>query len=219
MKASILAEHPFLIPCGTKMKLTLTDPVVDCGTVFFAGYKTFNRDILADEFDLFARFKKPTKKGEMSNHNIELFDGVVGYSDLKRCEIEILELPDSYRLSYPDPDKYNKLTCAQVSVCTLEMLTIAKKHGLKKISFRDYPSVDAPSATFDNGDTDAYLEVDSIEFDEDIIKINSVAGGGFTGILDRTYGEYFDVAEALPKIYKAFIKAVQTTLTNQHHNA
>lgn len=209
MKATILAEHPFLIPFGTKVRIIPDCKGVPATECFFAGYRAFDNTII-DKFCFFPLFKKPTRDGRMGNRNIDYQAGFLGYSNLQACSIEILELPDGYDMRNPDPNKYNNLSCMCVELCTLEMMALAKRHGIQKFSFNDFPEVDTPSATFDNGDTDAYLDVDSLEFSEDGIKVNSVAGGGFCGYLDGQYGEYFDTAEALPKIYNAFIKALNT---------
>ena len=213
MKATILVDHPFLIPEGTKMNLTLTDPKVECGPVFFAGYRLLGQEIIRDSFDLFARFKKPTKDGTMSNRNIDLFAGVFGHSDLVRCEIEILELPDNYRMFSPDPDKYNDLVSGLVAVCTREMLATARRKGISELRFKDHPDVDEPFATFNADDpvtgcsVDVHLAVTSMEFFDDEIVIRT-QDENFSGNLDDEYGEGFDVAEALPHIYRAFVEAV-----------
>lgn len=213
MKATILVDHPFLIPDGTKMNLTLTDPKVECGPVFFAGYRLLGKEIIRDSFDLFARFKKPAKDGTMSNRNIDLFAGVLGRSELARCEIEILELPNNYQIFSPDPDKYNDLVSGLVAVCTREMLATAHRKGISELRFKDHPDVDKPFATFNADDpvtgcsVDVRLAVTSIEFfdDEIVIRTNDE---NFSGNLDGEYGEGFDVAEALPHIYRAFVEAV-----------
>lgn len=212
MKATILVDHPFFIPEGTKMNLTLTDPKVECGPVYFAGYRLLGQEIIRDSFDLFARFKKTAKDGTMSNRNIVLFNGVLGRSELARCEIEILELPDSSML-YPDPDKYNDLVSGLVAVCTREMLATAHRKGISELRFKDHPDVDKPFATFNADDpvtgcsVDVRLAVASMEFldDEIVIRTNDE---NFSGNLDGEYGDGFDVAEALPHIYRAFVEAV-----------
>lgn len=213
MKATILVDHPFLIPEGTKMNLTLTDPKVECGPVYFAGYRLLGQEIIRDSFDLFARFKKPAKDGTMSNRNIVLFDGVLGRSELAKCEIEILKLPDNYQMLYSDPDKYNDLVSGLVAVCTREMFATARRKGISELRFKDHPDVDEPFATFDaddpvTGETmNAHLPVSSIEIFDDEILIHA-EDGRFVGYLDSQYGDGFDVAQSLPHIYKAFVEAV-----------
>lgn len=213
MKATILVDHPFLIPEGTKMNLTLTDPKVECGPVFFAGYRLLGQEIIRDSFDLFTRFKKPAKDGTMSNRNIVPFSGVLGRSDHARCEIEILELPDNYQMLYPDPDKYNDLISGLVAVCTREMISMARRKGISELRFEDHPDVDEPFATFNADDPvtgcsmDAHLAVASMEFSDDEIVIRP-KDEKFSGYLDGHYGEGFDVAQSLPHIYKAFVEAV-----------
>lgn len=214
MKATILAEHPFLIPFGTKVRLVPDNdnsPAVEC---FFAGYKAYDNTFV-DKFCFFPRFKKPRKDGGMGTRNIYYCFGVFGYSDLEKYSIEILELPDDYDMRDPDPDRYNALTSAGVTLCTLEMMTLARRHGITTLSFSDYPSVDTPYAVFNTEDprmdayTDAYLAVETLEFTDEGIKVIS-SEKAFSGFLDVNYGERFDVAEALPKIYNAFTKAINT---------
>lgn len=216
MKATILAEHPFLIPFGTRVRIipdSKDRPATEC---FFAGYKAFDNTII-DKFCFFPLFKKPTRDGRMGNRNINYKLGVLGYSDLQVCSIEILELPDDYDMRDPDPDRYNTLTSAGVALCTLEMMTLARRHGITTLSFSDYPSVDTPYAIFNTEDprmdayTDAYLAVETLEFTDEGIKVIS-SEKAFSGFLDVNYGERFDVAEALPKIYNAFVKALNTII-------
>ena len=212
MKATILAEHPFLIPFGTKVRIipdSKDRPATEC---FFAGYKAFDNTII-DKFCFFPRFKKPRKDGGMGTRNIYYCFGVFGYSDLEKYSIEILELPDDYDMRDPDPDKYNDLVSDLVAVCTREMLATAHRKGISELRFKDHPDVDEPFATFNADDpvtgcsVDAHLAVTSMEFLDDEIVIRT-GDENFSGNLDSEYGEGFDVAEALPHIYRAFVEAV-----------
>ena len=212
MKATILAEHPFLIPFGTKVRLVSDNdnsPVVEC---FFAGYKAYDNTIV-DKFCFFPRFKKPRKDGGMGTRNIYYCFGVFGYSDLEKYSIEILELPDDYDMRDPDSDKYNDLVSGLVAVCTREMISMARRKGISELRFKDHPDVDEPFATFNADDpvtgcsVDVRLAVTSMEFFDDEIVIRT-KDENFSGYLDGHYGEGFDVAEALPHIYKAFVEAV-----------
>ena len=73
--------------------------------------------------------------------------------------------------------------------------------------------MDEPFATFNADDpitgcsVDVHLAVASMEFFDDGIVIRT-KDEKFSGQLDSHYGEGFDVAEALPHIYKAFVEAV-----------
>ena len=210
MRASILYSHPFLIPVGTKVKLTLLDPTVECGTVFFAGYKTFGRNILHDTFDIFAIFKKPTKKGEMSHFNIDLFDGFIAKSDLDRCDIEILELPAEGLYTANRENRFNDCLSNLVAVCTAEMLDIAHRKGVVSVVFKDHPKVEAPYATFnDDGGHYAWCPVTELVFNFDenqIIVRGDDHGTVWMGYLDGSWGDYFDVGHSFGHIYEAFVK-------------
>ena len=212
MKATILAEHPFLIPFGTKVRLVPDNdntPAVEC---FFAGYKAYDNTII-DKFCFFPRFKKPRKDGGMGTRNIYYCFGVFGYSDLEKYSIEILDLPDDYDMRDPASDKYNDLVSGLVAVCTREMFATARRKGISELRFEDHPAVDKPFATFDaddpvTGETmNAHLPVSSIEIFDDEILIHA-EDGRFMGYLDSQYGDGFDVAQSLPHIYKAFVEAV-----------
>lgn len=219
MKASILKQNPFLIPYGTKVKLTRdSDNFSFIG--FFAGYRTYWREFLTGKSDLSPVFKAETKTGTMSNRNAAaaLWD-----DDLKNWELEILSIPTNTYETSPltiDPDRYSEMTVNTVAFCTLQLCALAENLGVKEIDFTQHPDIDTPHAVFDNGgteenyDSNKWLAVRKLVFnpepDEENIRISVVSEeDGYEGYLDNQYGDFFDIAESLPLIFNSAVKILK----------
>lgn len=206
--ATIFADCPLLVPYGTKIRLVSNNGDYD-KVLFFAGYKTFDLGSIQDKYDLYPKFKLPTKDGKMSNRNCGWAGGACGYSNLEDFKFEILAFNDVVPFGvFNDSEKYNRLTSNQVAFYSIAMMCIAKQLGIRTLKFPDHPKTDAPSAIFDDADgTDKLLDITELDFsDENRIAIKTT-DKNFTGYLDGLYGDYFNVAEALPRIFKAFCEA------------
>lgn len=213
---------PFLIPTGTKVRLT-DNRNGWAQELFFAGYRVYGAEyIYGKDYGIFPCFKAITRQGTMSNRNPSGWgSNTLGAYDLEHYEIDIVDYcsDNAYEL-LPRIEKKNRLNdiiCGAVSVCTTEMLAIAKRLGIDHISFSEYPDVETPSATF-NKDSNVELgfweEVESLAFDQENTVISIASVNGNTAYLDTAYGDYFDVAQSLPHIYRAFME-IATKLSKE----
>lgn len=106
----------------------------------------------------------------------------------------------------PDRNRYNDRTVSLVQDCVNELLELAERHGIGHINFQKHP-VDIPNATFnDDCGHIKWSPVKRVEFKEETIVIHSEDQ---TAYVDRTYGDYFDVAQSLPQIYAAVIDCIE----------
>lgn len=206
MNATILARCPFLIPCGTKVKLK--KPSTDKEwTVFFAGYKTYGRSTLYGTHDLFASFKALTKDGRMSTRYPEGWSSnTIATHELASYEIEILSFKGDYgAVNHPDcvdPEQYLKTCTDLAAVCITEMCTMAKNMGTSGTSFETLPATDIPWISFSDSE-DGYRPVSSIFF--------TTGDDGFAVTDGNSLKEYsirnahqYDAHE-LSQIFKAFV--------------
>ena len=108
---------------------------------------------------------------------------------------------------------YNWKVSDLVSQCHKDIVEIFKNHNIAKIYFSQHEDVlqeGIPSATFNDDNNDAEWrelgEVSYCEGTRDLIYIS--ADCKFSGYTDGYYGDYFDVAQSLPKIYAAICDIV-----------
>lgn len=102
-----------------------------------------------------------------------------------------------------DRNKYNNLICKAVQNCTEEIVSLMKERGLRMVDFVEH-DIDLPTTTFENGSSGEYsfecIESIFLDSEENII-LNGESG--IQAYLDRTYGDFFDVADTVGKIYAA----------------
>lgn len=110
-------------------------------------------------------------------------------------------------------DYYNWKVSDLVSACHKDIVNIMKENSIEKIMFYQHEDVlqeGIPSATFNDDNNEAHWrelgEVSYCEGTRALIYISS--DGKFSGYTDGYYGDYFDVAQSLPKIYAAIVDIV-----------
>lgn len=104
-------------------------------------------------------------------------------------------------------NKYNDIIVNAVHNCTDEIISLMEKRGLYQIDFRKHDG-DPVYSIFEDTSTaiSKYWceEVISIHIDEN--KNLIVTGeSGITGYVDNMWGDYFTVADTMPKIYEKVI--------------
>lgn len=207
MKATILITIPFLVPCGTKVRLVRKDGFTVEG--FFDGYTTYHQSIVTSAYyDLFPIFRAANRDGSMGKRYVaELSSGTISPYELKDYEMEILE----WRTNYPGWDnKYSEVICDAVAACTVEMLTYAKMKGISRIELAGDPDIEEAHTTFEvEGSESRYETVTALEFDQEEKRITVLGSSGGSGYLDCVYGDGFDVGNSLPHIYKTFCQVLR----------
>lgn len=108
-----------------------------------------------------------------------------------------------------NPNKYNFLICNSVAACTREMVILAGIYGIKRIEFKNYPQIDTPSVTFNCDEIAEYADVKALVFDSDDAPVIIEGEHDWKAYLDDDYGDYFDVAHSVGRIYHAFIEVIQ----------
>lgn len=103
---------------------------------------------------------------------------------------------------------YNWKVSDLVSQCHKDIVGIFKEHGIEKIYFSQHEDVlqeSVPMVTFSNDKDELSCqelgELTYCEGTKDLLYIS--ADCKFSGYTDGYYGDYFDVAQSLPKIYAA----------------
>lgn len=109
-------------------------------------------------------------------------------------------------------DYYNWKVSGLVSACHNDIVDIMKKNSIEKIMFYQHEDVlddGIPMVTFN----DVKGNVSCQELGEIICQDDRNLGYissdyKFSGYTDGYYGDYFDVAQSLPKIYAAIVDIV-----------
>ena len=109
-------------------------------------------------------------------------------------------------------DYYNWKVSDLVSACHKDIVDIMKENSIEKIMFHQHEDVlgdGIPMVTFNNDKGNVSCqEVGEITYmnDSNLVYISSDCK--FSGYTDGYYGDYFDVAQSLPKIYAAIVDIV-----------
>ena len=109
-------------------------------------------------------------------------------------------------------DYYNWKVSGLVSACHKDIVDIMKKNSIEKIMFYQHEDVlgeGIPMVTFNDykGDVSCQELGEIICQDDGNLGYIS-ADYKFSGYTDGYYGDYFDVAQSLPKIYAAIVDIV-----------
>ena len=216
MKATILTAVPFILPYGTRLRLT--KPARTDGyskEVFFAGYRSYKQEFLTNAKDLFPVFKGTTKDGRMSNRNPDGWvSNTIGPYDLQNYELEILELPTEHlHPATLDCHAVEEVIIPTVAVRTEIMLAIARKYGITRMDVSE--DTDPAFAVFEEDETEDYRyeKVTELLFDQKE-KTVTVKGETLSGYLDCTYGDFFNIGQSFPNIWRVFVNKLQKMTKN-----
>lgn len=109
-------------------------------------------------------------------------------------------------------DYYNRKVSDLVSACHKDIVDIFNSHNIAKICFSQHEDVlqeGIPSATFNDDNNDAvWRELGEITYQKDNNLVYISNDCKFSGYTDGYYGDYFDIAQSLPKIYAAIVDIV-----------
>lgn len=109
-------------------------------------------------------------------------------------------------------DYYNWKVSDLVSACHKDIVDIMKKNGIEKIMFYQHKDVlgdGIPMVIFNNDKGKvSYQELREITHQNDSNLVYVSSDCKFSGYTDGYYGDYFDVAHSLPKIYAAIVDVV-----------
>lgn len=112
-------------------------------------------------------------------------------------------------------ESYNWRVSDLVSQCHKDIVDIFKSHNIANIYFSQHEDVlqeSVPVVTFNNDKDELSCqelgELTYCEGTKDLLYIS--ADYKFSGYTDGYYGDYFDVAQSLPKIYAAICDIVNT---------
>lgn len=109
-------------------------------------------------------------------------------------------------------DYYNWKVSDLVSACHKDIVDIMKENGIEKIMFYQHEDVleeGVPMVTFNNDKGKvSYQELGEITYMDDSNLVYISHDCKFSGYTDGYYGDYFDIAQSLPKIYAAIVDIV-----------
>lgn len=107
---------------------------------------------------------------------------------------------------------YNERVADLVSRCHRDIVEMFKDNGIEKIIFSQHEDVlseGIPYATFEGDDFSSYSDdVTEIVLSEDDNHLTIIGKKGYSGFTDGYYGDYFDVAQSLPRIYAAICDVI-----------
>lgn len=109
-------------------------------------------------------------------------------------------------------DYYNWKVSDLVSACHKDIVDIMKENSIEKIMLYQHKDVlgdGIPMVTFNNDKGEVSCqELGEITYQNDGNLVYISSDCKFSGYTDGYYGDYFDVAHSLPKIYAAIVDVV-----------
>lgn len=110
------------------------------------------------------------------------------------------------------PNLYNERISDLVSQCHKDIVEMFRDNGIEKILFgqhKDVLSNGIPYATFEGDDSSRYMDdVEEIVLSEGDHHLTIIGKKRYSGFTDGYYGDYFDVAQSLPRIYAAICEII-----------
>ncbi len=111
-------------------------------------------------------------------------------------------------------DYYNWKVSDLVSACHKDIVDIMKENNIEKIMFYQHEDVlddGIPMVTFNNDEGNVSCqELGEITYRDDSNLVYISSDCEFSGYTDGYYGDYFDIAQSLPKIYAAIVDIVNS---------
>ena len=156
-------------------------------------------------------------KDWLEKHDYDLCDYAIGSYDEDEIEnVTILDSDGNVVEIHDETDideyDFDNVVCKMVQSAYKKMWELADKHNINRIIFKKHEdTIDhVPTAIFSDDDSNTLMQdIWQIEFNAATKNIIVYGVESWAGYVDDTYGDYFNVADVMPKLYECMVKIIK----------